>query len=84
LRAGLQWEELMELALAIFAFILVVVIFPTQLLLRWLFSTQSNPMRRLDLFAAAPFWLLCELMNGVVAGVFVGWLLAQLRLELVS
>ena len=73
----------MELALAIFAFILVVVIFPTQLLLRWLFSTQSKPMR-LDLFAAAPFWLLCELMNGVVAAVIVGCLLAQLRLELVS
>jgi hypothetical protein len=50
------------------------------LLLRWLFSPQSNTT--LDLFAAAPFWLLCELMNGVVAAVVVTCLLPQLDLEL--
>jgi hypothetical protein len=42
-----------------------------------LFSTQSNTMR-FDLFTTPLFWVVGEIMNGAVATLVAGYLLAHL------
>jgi hypothetical protein len=52
-------------ALAIFVATIVAAIVFSQLLIGWLFyvPVKSNKWQ-LNLFAAVPLWLACELMNG--------------------